>query len=326
MRKQSLLNNALDSALERYAAIMGEPFPCVPIRNFIESESFEATATSNGETVKIRVSTGVVDTLTKLWQAAIELSNQLPEDKQLNVVRIDDTVNASLTWLMLHELHHFQIGHLELIGSAGISETSLATGLGLTSRSVSEPTILDEMDKEQALAIQRCWELQADHDSLDIMLDRYSTEGWGYIRFYMAACTAMIVLIDQQEEVETIHQTHPTSAARIFQLFGALATLWQPNSTSDWQPPSDEEIIAYHGAVVAPAVSDAIILAQAAGAISIVKSWDQVDDLFNDMRMLQEPHKHDLSKLQTAGAREYASLIPANQTAIELLGPEKFFR
>ncbi len=40
--------------------------------------------------------------------------------------------------------------------------------------------------------------------------------------------------------------------------------------------------------------------------------------------MLQEPDKHDLTLLKTAGAREYASLLAFNAVARELLGPEKF--
>lgn len=39
-------------------------------------------------------------------------------------------------FLMLHELHHGMIGHLELVGPTGISETKLPVGLGLTRRAL----------------------------------------------------------------------------------------------------------------------------------------------------------------------------------------------
>lgn len=318
------LTLALNAALNRYALVMGEPFPAKTSLKIIETEEFLALARPDGGGVVITVSTGVVQRVKELWQRAMELSNGLPEDQQLNIVNVADAVDASLVFLILHELHHHQIGHLDLVGPAGISETSFVPELGLTARSGAKPSALDMLDKNTAILVRRCLELQADHDALEIHLDHYSSEGWGYIRFYMASAMAVMVLIEQQGHAADDDRCYPLSATRIFQIFGALALLWQPLPTSDWDAPNDDEIEAYHEAVVAPAISDAIILAAAGGVAAITNDRTDADDLFEDMRMLQEPHKHDLTTLKTIGAREYASLILANEKAKELLGREKF--
>lgn len=319
------LQNALNTALDRYAVVMGKPFPAKASLKIIETEDFLALARPDGVGVVITVSTGVVQRVEELWRRAPqELSDGLPEDRQLNVVNVADAVDASLVFLILHELHHHQIGHLDLVGPAGISETSFVPELGLTSRSGAKPSAFDMLDKDTAILVRRCLELQADHVALEIHLDHYSSEGWGYIRFYMASAMAVMVLIEQQGHAIDDDRCYPLSATRIFQIFGALALLWQPLPTSDWDAPNDDEIEAYHAAVVAPAISDAIILAAAGGVAAITNDRTDADDLFEDMRMLQEPHKHDLTTLKTIGAREYSSLILANEKAKELLGREKF--
>ena len=320
------LQNALDAALKRYELMMGYPYSVRPALDVVVSDQFVALARpiGNDNGFEITVTTGVLDRLSDLWERAISLSDGLPEASQLNVGDIDQAVDASLVFLMLHELHHHYIGHLELVGSAGLSETGFENGMGLTRVAEVKPPVLSELDPDEAIAVWRCLELQADHDAIEIHLEHYSKDAWPYIRFYMATAMAVMILIEKQGDTDDSDRTYPLSATRIFQVFGALALLWQPIETSDWDAPEDHEIEAYHGAVVAPAISDAIILAAAGGVEAIANEHTDADDLFEDMRMLQEPHKHDLTQLKTTGAREYASLFPANEKAKELLGLEKF--
>lgn len=320
------LRDALNAALERYAGVMGKPFPGKASLTFQTTDDFIALARPSADGVEIIVSSGVVTRTKELWAQAAEISDGLPEENGLNVGNTEEAINASLMWLMLHELHHHQIGHLELVGSSGLSETGAFPELGLTQRSAHTPSRLDGMAKQKRLAINRCIELQADHDALEILLDRYSDQGWEYIRYYMACAMAVMVLIDQQGQAPDNDRSYPLSATRIFQLFAALAYLWMPGPNSDWEAPEDSEIDAFYTAVVIPAVSDAIIIATAGGAQPVIASFEQIDALLYDMRMLAEPDKHDLSLLQTLGAKEYADLLPANAEAIELLGSEKFSR
>lgn len=315
---------AFHAALNRYSLVMGEEFPLAARVTPLESDEFVALARPDGDGMGVLVSEGVVNAVTALWRDAMALSDSLDEEFQLNVGDVDQAIEASLMFLMLHELHHGMIGHLELVGPTGISETQLPEGLGFTRRASAKPSVLDGYSKEQTLAIRRCIELQADHDALEILLGYYRFERNEVVRFYMATAMAVMILIDQQDQASDDARTHPKSATRIFQLFGSLATLWQPRPKSGWDAPDDDEIAAYHAEVVAPAVADAIILASAAGIAPIVASLEDADALFDDMRMVQEPDKHDLSTLKTEGAREYAGLLPDNALAIQLLGPEKF--
>ena len=306
---------------------MAEEFPGKVFLETPETDEFIAHARQgNDDTVIVTVSTGVVKDTIALWQQAHELSEQTPEEYRLQIDDVDRAVDASLIWLILHELHHAQIGHLDLVGSAGISEIKQSPELGLTRQSKSRPSVLDGMKKDKVLAIQRCLELQADHDAQEIFWGHYSKKNWESIRFHASCVMAMMVLIDQQDQASDDERTHPTSAARIFQMFSVLAYLWMPRPNSDWDAPELEEIQGFYDAVVIPAVSDAIILAYAGGAKPVVETFERVDDLINDIRMLMEPSKFDFSQLQTAGAREYAELLSVNDKAIELLGPEKFSR
>lgn len=326
MSMHDRLTHALNAASDRSALVTAEPFPVEASLTILDTDDFVALAHADGGGVVITVSTGVVQKTAVLWRRAIALSDDLPNSSRLNVDDVEQVIDASLAWLMLHELHHHQIGHLELVGSAGIAETALSPKLGLTRRSVQSPSPLDGIRGSDHLAIRRCLELQADHDALAILLGHYDIKRWDGIRDNAAAAMAMMVLIDQQDQADDSDRTHPLSATRIFQLFGSLALLWMPDPNSDLEVPEDAEIKAFHKAVVAPAVSDGIILAEAGNTPPVVNSMEDTDLLFHDVRMLQQPNNHDLSQLQTAGAREYAALLPFNAKAIALLGAEKFSR
>lgn len=318
--------DALDAALERYELVMGEKFPAKATFTFDPSHDFIAQTRPIADGVEIIVSAGVVTRLMQLWSDTMQLSDDLPADNQLNVRNVDEAIGASLMWLMLHELHHYQIGHFELTGAAGLSETGLIPEYGLVQRSMRKLSKLERLENSKRLAIRRCLELQADHDALEILFDHYSDQGWGYIRYYMACAMAVMVLIEQQGNAPDDERSYPLSATRIFQLFSALAYLWMPGPNSNWEAPDEAEIDAYYQTVVIPAVSDAIIIATAGKTEPIIQSFEEVDKLFYDMRILAEPDKHDLSQLETMGAKEYASLMGANAEAIELLGPERFSR
>lgn len=321
-----VLAKALEKALDRFALVIGKAFPAKAAFTFDPSSDFIALARPMAGGVEIIVSAGVVERLSELWRDTMQLSDGLPDDKRLNVGNVEEAIDASLMWLMLHELHHHQIGHFELTGAAGLSETGIIPEFGLVHRASRKPSKLERLSKPTRLAIRRCLELQADHDALEILLDHYSDQGWAYIRYYMACAMAVMVLIEQQGTAPDDERSYPLSATRIFQLFGALAYLWMPGPKSDWEAPDEAEIDAYYQSVVIPAISDAIILATAGQTEPVIQSFEVVDKLLYDMRMLAEPDKYDLSKLATIGAQEYASLINANAEAIKLLGPERFSR
>lgn len=160
---------AVNSALDRYALFMGVPFPAEPKLTITDTSAFEAVARLDGEHgLEIIVSTGVVRHVSDLWHKAMAISETLPEENRFNVGHVDDAIEMSLVWLMLHELNHYSSGHFQIVGSMGISEVDSKSQLELTRRSTREPSPLEKLPTDDAIAIRRYLELQADHDALDI--------------------------------------------------------------------------------------------------------------------------------------------------------------
>ena len=324
------LYTAFDLALDRYALTMDEAFPA-SVRLSIEThDGFQALAVPDGDGIHVIVSTGVVDAVQDVWHRAIAHSDTLPDDTRLNVGDVDQAIDASLMWLMLHELHHCEMGHFKLAGPAGIAETSLHGGFALTTRSHRpvEVSPLDTVTPAQRLLFERCMELQADHDATEMTLDAWSTDGWDILRFYAAAIFAVMVLIEREENTSHDVRTHPRAATRIFQLLGHLSFMWMdPHrvSNSDVPLPAPDIVEAFNAAVVAPALSDAIVIARANGAAGVINGFGSVDDFLHDVAILAMPDAGDVAHLKTTGAREYAELLPVNASLVSMLGADRFF-
>lgn len=316
------LIQALQQALDRYEFVMGQRFPADVILTPLNTDEFVALIRPNGDGVEIVVSSGVVSTIDNLWHAAMALSDTLPEENRFNVGHVDDAIDHSLSWLMLHELSHAAGGHLKLVGSRGVSETIQCAEVGLTGRSGSKPSALRRLDEKTAKIVQRCLELQADHDALEIMIDEYTNQDWDYVRFYTACAMAVLVLIDEHDQADDASRTHPKAATRTFQMFGVLATLWDSPRASKTRVAGAEEISAFYHSVVAPSISDYSILAHAIRAKAIVYSQQELDVLFRDIRTMRMPEDRRVNPLVTEPAKEYQELVVANEIANELLGPK----
>ncbi|WP_026480549.1 hypothetical protein [Ahrensia sp. 13_GOM-1096m] len=330
--ESNILATSLRLALSRYELCVGETLSPEPNIELLENEDFIAFAEPDGDGVRVHVSIGVVLSLTDLWQKAKAYSDSLPEEDQLNFEDVDQAIDASLQWLMLHELHHFEMGHFKLTGGRGIAETSQSKAFGLTQRSAQKPALLDQLPAEHHLLAERCLELQADHDATEMLLDAYSTDGWDILRFYAASIFAVMVLIDQEDEADDATRTHPKAATRIFQFMGYLSVMWsipayikaQQKGLEQPDPddlPSTEEIEAYHALVVAPAFADAVLIARAAGAQSTINDLGSAEDFVADVRAAQ---LHSGSEMRTKGALEYDSLLPINLALMQLLELKQF--
>jgi hypothetical protein len=322
---ENRLRHAHASALEHYEQVTGRAFSRPSVLTIHPTHDFVALIRSKKDRVEIVASLGVVSRLESLWQKVLRQSAQLPKNKRMNIFDINEAIDSSLIWLMLHELYHEEIGHLSLVGSAGLSETFLNSELGLTKRSsLSKPSVLDGMTHQKAIAIRRCLELQADHRALEIMLDHYSNEAWEYKRFSITTSIAVMVLIDDQDVANDIQRTHPYAATRAFHLIGILGQAWKAQHASGRPRLNDEEVKAYHKNVVIPAVLDFFMIATAVGNSTILQSWDDMDMFFKDIRMLQAYTEYDPTQFQTQCAKEYASLADINQEAVLLLEPNAY--
>lgn len=325
------LSIARNLALNCYVSAMGEAFPAEVLLEIPGDQNFLALAQPSGNSIELVISKGAVAAVQALWHDAMALSDSLPKETQLNVGNVEQAVDASLQWLILHELHHFQMGHFMLVGGQAISETTVSPALGLTSRSSKEPILLDTLDPSERLPARRCLELQADHDGTEMLLDGYSTDGWPILRFYAASIFAMMVLIEQQESIhDDDKREYPKAATRIFQMLGYLSTMWMVPATLKAhrlgldQPrtedlPSTEEIEAFHAEVVAPAFADAVLLARAGGMQRIIDDLGDPADFIADIRRAQQPGESTPDDFLTAGGREYAELEPINTKVLALL-------
>lgn len=327
------LNRALQAALDRYAVAMDEPFPCDPILTVPVSDKFMASVAISGDTIEIKVNTGLVDAFINLWRKSIAHSETLPEEDQLNIGDIDQAVHASLTWVMLHELHHFQMGHFQIAGRMALVESGDQQTLDLVSRVEKKPCLFDTLPKEQRHLAHQCLELQADHDSTEMLLDSYSTDGWDILRFYAASIFVVMILIEREGTVagDEIRE-YPKAATRIFQFIGYLSVMWSIpayveanrnglDSPRDEDIPSKEEIVAFHSEVVAPAFGDAILIAKASDAQHVIDELGNAEDFVADIRASQ----HDQGQeLRTTGAQEYDLLLPINSVVLQLLDIDPF--
>lgn len=325
------MNRQKDRALERCSAFFGEGRSDAVGLTVLPDEDFFAQTAPDDDTVQLNISAGVLTATKSLWHDAMTLSDSLPEEAQLNVGDVDQAIDASLQWLILHELHHYQMGHFKLVGGAAISETSHAAALGLTSRSAKGPVLLDALPMSERLLARRCLELQADHDATEMLLDGYSTDGWPIVRFYAASIFAMMVLIEQQEPIhDDDRREYPKAATRIFQMLGYLRTMWmvpamlKAHKLGLDQPrvedlPSNDEVEAFLAEVVAPAFSDAVLLAQAGGMQRIVDGLGDPTDFIADINRAQSADGSTPDDYLTAGGREYAELEPINAKVLALL-------
>ena len=200
--------------------------------------------------------------------------------------------------------------------------------LNLVTRNNASPWALNTIPHEDWHKIAPCLELQADHDALEMMLDDYSMAKWGDIRIQAASIAAVIVLIERDDAENGIeHYTHPKAATRIFQLLGHLAEMWSipahvkanargEQTIRDEDLPPQVEVQAFSNEVVLPVFWDAVALAEAAHAKSIIVDLGSPEDFVSDIGLAKLGR---WDELVTVGANEWATLKDVNEAILPLL-------
>ena len=252
----------------------------------------------------VQVSTGCV--------IAVE---QLHEDCSV----VPDVVCA-LEWLILHELHHADLGHFELMYGTPV--------LHLVSRKTCEAIPLNDLSKDLWDKVSPCLELQADHDALEMMLGNYSADDWVSIRTQATSIAPVMILIEKADAEHVIEpSTHPKAATRIFQLLGHVSEMWSipahvkanargEQTIRNEDLPPQVEVQAFNSEVVLPVFWDAVAFAEAAQAKSIISDLGSPEDFFADIGRAK---LGQWDELVTAGAREWATLKEANELILPLL-------
>ena len=263
---------------------------------------------------------------TRLWDRA--LSD--PSFTANAEATTEDMTYLSLSWLVLHELHHYQMGHFEFSGGHRLTEAKDPNSFSVAARSsVTRLPALADIEAADLLKVEPCLELQADHDAIEMLLDAYSPDGWNLIRMRAAAISGMMVLIER-EDCKRGHElsSHPKAATRIFQMLGhviqmpmieAMQAERHPELNIDPHVPSDAEHAAFNDEVVIPTFFDAVKLAAIADATKIAQDLGVSETFFQDVQLalLGDPDSFDA--LTTAGAKHWSELVTFNATLLSRL-------
>jgi len=227
---------------------------------------------------------------------------------------------TALEWLILHELHHADLGHFEILDGRPV--------LNLVTRGSASPRALKTIPRWDWPKVSPCLELQADHDALEMMLGDYSASDWASVRTQATSIAAIMVLIEKAGSGNGDKpSTHPHAATRIFQLLGHVAEMWSIPAFAKAKARCEEtirgedlppqvEVQAFTSEVVLPVFWDAVALAKAADAKSIIADLGSPEDFFADIGRAKLGQWADLV---TVGAKEWATLKEANEVILPLL-------
>lgn len=313
----------MGAALSQYEVTMGEEFPTVPQLLLVEDDDFWAEVEIRGETLVISVTEGLIKTVSTFWGNIIAKQDSAPEHDPIPGTA-NDLIHTSLVWLLLHELHHYQMGHFDITGRLNISEAKDGNSFGaLTRASQTLPPALANVPPEDLPKVEPFLEMQADHDAIEMVLDAYSPDGWHIIRARTAAIAAMMVLIER-EDAKRGHDltSHPKAATRVFQLIGHVMQMpkveeiiakQHPELGIDPHIPSEEELTAFNRQVGRTTYSDAVRLGHIAEAQSIVDVLTQTNDFFRDIQTAQFAQSSGTETFKTSAAKQWFGLLHTNR-------------
>lgn len=317
---QDRLHHAMEAALTQYEKTIGVEFPTMPYLDIADDRLFWAEADIKAGPLQITVSQGLLETVAGFWQSVSE-QHDLPAP-------YEDMIHNSLTWLLLHELLHFDLGHFEITERRSLSEVKDPNRFGVITRAEDPlPTFLHGLDPEDVPLVEPCLELQADHDASEIVLDAYSSEGWPIIHGRATAISGMMMLIER-EDAKRNHalSSHPKAATRIFQLLGhivdmpmteAMIAEQQPEAGLEPRIPSEEEQSAFTREVAIPSVLDALALARIAGAETIQNDLDTPEAFFADLQTAKLGDLESYGTMVTSGGAQWAKLFGLNAKLLD---------
>ncbi|MCV6621848.1 MAG: hypothetical protein OIF51_08880 [Cellvibrionaceae bacterium] len=239
------------------------------------------------------------DSLLEAWRKAAKLS-------------VRASLPHAVDFCVRHEIAHLNLGHLKLLEDQST--------FNLISKRCHSYEAYDEFPRIERGMIERCLELQADHEAIDEMVGSFLLNGdWVTLRVKIVSIAAVMVLIETVDAINPAASiSHPKAATRIFQCLGHMSELWAISASlkADALLPSEEIIQQFSKEVVLPAYHDAVKLAQSTGAQEIVADLGEPADFFGDIARAK---LGQLGELKTVGAREWAELKGANELLLPLV-------
>lgn len=256
-----------------------------------------------------------------LWETPVLTTGESFERLALDGRKIDgfeELADLSLTWLLLHEMMHAEMGHLAFAPEARLVEV----GQPVIERERNFPAGIDEVDLP---LMDKCFEMQADSEASDVFLGLYDNNRWDDLRVE-AVCIFVVMALIERENVRLGNQgvTHPTAGTRFFTLMGHLFQMWlYPNATLETssgdtivktsEAPDEEEFNAYAHAVLTPLVGDAAYVAGFCEAYAFLKDIGGAGELFQDVFVAQYAEQLDLDSFSTEAAKEWFELRALNE-------------
>lgn len=318
-----LIEEAMAAALSQFDMTTGETFPVVPQLLLVEDSDFWAEAAMNDCTLVISVTEGLIETVSTFWVRFMSQQSNEPEHDDPIPATADELIHTSLVWLLLHELHHYQMGHFTITGRFSLSEARDANSFGVLKRgSTALPTALKNVPRSDLKNVEPCLEMQADHDAIEMVLDAYSPDGWRVIRARTAAISAMIVLIEREDSKRGHNlSSHPKAATRVFQLLMHVVQMprideiiarQHPELDIDPHIPSSTEIEVFNRHVARASFFDVLELARAAGAVSIATDLETTEGFFRDMTAVRIGDQASYTKMSTVGSKQWVELERVN--------------
>lgn len=341
------LTQALDFALTRYQDGLGTKFPWSVEVKLAESLEFHAEVAKADIGFVILVSSGCINHIDKLWRDAWQ-SPIFFDDKgeRLDVFGDTDIVpdqlaSDSLTWLMLHELMHISLRHLDILGTSHLVETEVAGKNNIYVDDaeqylphVSGTKILvgEILTAGELSHLRPSLEMQADGEATEIMLGAFHEDSWQQLRIDAVCIFVVMALIEKaNSQSQTKGNTHPSAATRFFTLMAQLFQFWlYPGAkliTNDGESfvqtakkPNPTDFERYSKAVLVPLVNDAVYVAMWAEAKTFLVDLGDKSELFRDIFTIQYADDLETAELKTNAARMWRELHPINEKILIAMG------
>ncbi len=342
------LQTAMSDALALYEAGVGAAFP-VPVRcELINNPAFYAEAALEDDGYVIRIHSGCIAKISELWRNSWQ-SPVLTDSDGERLISVEGDTDAptiladmSLIWLVLHELMHIRLGHLDVLGTSSLIETEIEAKPLSDGHADNIPQILPPETKALIDAVvpqnkrpelRRCLEMQADNEATEIMIGAFSEDRWVQMRADAACIFVVMALIETNNtKSHSDDRTHPRASTRFFTLMAQLFQYWLYHPGTELESageeskiktkklPQSDDFERYSKEVLMPIINDAVVIATWAEAKTFLSDLGDKGALFTDIFEAQYAENLATAKLKTVAAKEWRDLLPVNEKIMVVTG------
>lgn len=336
-RTEEQIESAFVDALALLRDDIGFEFDNAPNIQLNSSDLFSARAFRNGNGISIEINRGCIVQIETLWDAVLEervlldMNGKRLLNSDGDELNKDYLTNISLVWLILHELMHVRLGHLELLGVASLAEVELPNK---NSQTKLAQTLTEHFHKDELKLVRPCLELQADNDATEVLFGGYDQSKWDQFRIDAAAIFVVMALMEGAEtslDLDEDERTYPKVGTRFFTLFAQMFQYWLYGDAQleagdgesfvrTAREPQGEDFEIYAKTVLALTISDAIQIAASAGVMSFLEDIGAGQGFFEDIYKIQYTECLSEADLQTEAAKQWRELLPINEAFMKMSG------